>query len=86
MKPTSLGVAVALAKEPDIATSVELFISTLPVVTVTPGSTPVGSSPPTPPPDEGQFLYVTANASIRYCPDAFNANFLVLPVMVNVTT
>ena len=51
MKPTSLGVAVASAKEPDRDTSVELFISTFPVVTVASGSSPVGSSPPTPPPD-----------------------------------
>ena len=61
MKPTSLGVAVALAKEPDKETSVELFISTLPVVTVTPGSTPVGSSPPTPPPDGGQLALTPSN-------------------------
>ena len=70
MKPTSLGVAVALAKEPDRATSVELFISTLPVVTVTPGSTPVGSSPPTPPPDDGQLaLYVIVIVPESAVPD-----------------
>ena len=48
-------VADALAKEPDRVTSVELFILAPPVETVAPGSTPVGSSPPTPPPDWGQF-------------------------------
>ena len=52
-------VADAWAKEPDRVTSVELFILTFPVKTVAPGSTPVGSSPPTPPPDEGQLTVTT---------------------------
>ena len=54
-------VADAWAKEPDRVTSVELFILAPPVETVAPGSTPVGSSPPTPPPDRGQLAYVTSS-------------------------
>ena len=59
-------VADAWAKEPDRVTSVELFILAPPVETVAPGSTPVGSSPPTPPPDEGQLAgsYVNTHFAI----------------------
>ena len=52
-------VADALAKEPDRVTSVELFTSAPPVETVASGSTPVGSSPPTPPPDGDQLTVTT---------------------------
>ena len=59
-------VADAWAKEPDRDSSVELFILAFPVKTVASGSTPVGSSPPTPPPDRGQ-LTVTTIFVIRAC-------------------
>jgi hypothetical protein len=57
-KPTSIGDSVAFAKEPDKVASVELFIVAFPVVTVAAGSSPIGSSPPTPPPDWDQFVCV----------------------------
>ena len=62
-------VADALAKEPDRDTSVELFTSAPPVETVAPGSTPVGSSPPTPPPDDGQLA--SLKSSISLYPELF---------------
>ena len=65
-KPRSI-VPIQQDEEPDRETSVELLISTLPVATVAPGITPVGSSPPTPPPDDGHWRYVTTIFVGRSC-------------------
>ena len=48
----------APVKEPDRVTSVELFTSALMLLTSAYGLSPVGSCPPTPPPDESQLATV----------------------------
>ena len=54
----------------------------LPVVTVAAGSSPVGSSPPTPPPDGDHFSYVTSiadNLRLPEVPPIVNLTELLLP-------
>ena len=62
--PASDGKLVALEKEPDRVTSVELVIIGLPLLTEALGSLlSVGSSPPAPPPDSSQLAATTLTSS-----------------------